>query len=118
MTGRRVVLVSTCATVAVLAVLFLVLARDTANVLANVISALAGVAAIGVGVWAVFHQQSGSAAVRVSRTGPATSGRSGTAVSGFRGPSGGLPAGGVVIEDTASADASEGGDAVSGADLS
>ncbi|GAA2279650.1 hypothetical protein GCM10010402_40410 [Actinomadura luteofluorescens] len=111
----RAVLIVTCGVVVVLAVVLGALSWEQANKIATSASALAGVAAVGVGVWAAY---AGSArrGVRVADSGRAVSGPGGSAVSGVRAPAGQGP-GDVAVERTGDADASAGGDAVSGADL-
>ncbi|MFI6536588.1 hypothetical protein ACIBHY_29350 [Nonomuraea sp. NPDC050547] len=108
MTTRRWVLVGTAVLVAVLAILFAVLGWDTANRLASLLSALAGVAAVGVAVWAALPAGTG---VRVSRTGRATAGNGGSANTGLTGRT---QAGPVRVDKTGDAD---GGDANTGVRL-
>lgn len=111
--ARRVVLAVTGVVVAVFGVVFAVLQWEQANRIATSVSALAGLAAVGVAVWAAFP---GTATrVRVSNTGKAVSGRGGRAVSGVSGPA--AAAGEVVAEKTGDADASDGGEATSGVHL-
>jgi hypothetical protein len=105
------VLVVTCVVTAGLGGLFAVSQWDQASRVATVVSALAAVAMLGVGVWAALPGS--GAAVRVSDTGPATAGLGGTAVSGLTGPAAGLR-GEVEVDGTGAADASGGGDATSG----
>jgi hypothetical protein len=114
--GRRVVLAATFVAVAVLAGLFTVLRWDVANKVATAVSALAGVAAAGIAVWAALPAFSGGSGVRVSRTGRATAGHGGTANSGVTGPAG-SPAGPVRADRTGDADANGGGDANTGVRL-
>jgi hypothetical protein len=111
---RRVVLVMTCVIVATLAVVLTVLRWEQANKVATSASALAGVAAVGLAVWAAIRGS--SARVRVSNTGKATSGPGGKAVTGMSGPVAGAEE--VVVDRTGDADASGGGDASSGVQLS
>jgi hypothetical protein len=111
---RRVVLVMTCVIVAALAVVLTVLQWEQANKVATSASALAGVAAVGVAVWAAIRGS--SARVQVSNTGKATSGPGGKAVTGMSGSVAGADE--VVVDKTGDADASGGGDASSGVQLS
>jgi hypothetical protein len=106
------VLLATAGVVAVLAVLLLTVPWDSANKVAVVVSTLAAVAAIGVGIWAALPSASGGG-LRVSRTGRATAGPGGRANSGVSGPARSLPET-VVVSETGDADASQGGDANSG----
>ncbi|MGH3380756.1 MAG: hypothetical protein ACRDP6_39085 [Actinoallomurus sp.] len=119
MSVRRVVLAVTCVVVAVLAAVlaavFGLLSWDQANKVATSVSALAGVAAVGVAVWAAFPGSAG-AKIRVVGSGRAVSGRGGTAVSGVRAPATEV-SGEIGVERSGDADASAGGDAVSGTDL-
>lgn len=85
MNSARVALVASGVVVAVLAVLFLVLEWDDANKIATSVSALAGVAAVGVAVWAAWPVVAeGRSGVRVSRTGKATAGPGGGRTQGSR----------------------------------
>jgi hypothetical protein len=113
MSVGRVVLLVTCLVVAVLAAVLAVLQWQQANKIATVVMAMAGVAAVGVGVWAGLSRPAGPS-VRVSRTGPATSGPGGRAISGAAGPLANL--GSVEVDQTGAADASGGGKAVTGVD--
>ncbi|REE96806.1 hypothetical protein [Thermomonospora umbrina] len=110
MNGGRVALVVAGVAAAVLAVVFLVLRWDDANKIATAVSALAGVAAVGVAVWAGLPAVAGArGGVRVSRTGRATAGPGGRANTG-------LSAGGPLPDDVRvdrTGDA-EGGEANSG----
>jgi hypothetical protein len=115
MSVRRVALAVTCLVIAGLAVWFAVAKWEQASRVATVISALAAVAAVGIAVWAALPG-AGHRTVRVSRTGPATAGRGGTATSGLTGPAAGL-SGSIEVDRTGHADASRGGDATTGADL-
>jgi hypothetical protein len=82
LSGRRVALLVTAAVVVVVAVALAVLRWDDANKLATSLSALAGLAAVGVGMWAALPGSSGRRRVRASRTGKATAGRGGQANTG------------------------------------
>jgi hypothetical protein len=106
----------TSGAVAVLAVVLVVLRWDDANKIAVVMTALAAVAAIGVGIWAALPAVSSGKGVRVSRTGRATAGPGGQSNSGVSGPGGPLPDG-VRVDRTGDADASQGGDANTGVQL-
>lgn len=116
MNGRRVALAATFVAVAVLAVVFTVLRWDMADKVATAVSALAGVAAAGIAVWAALPALSGGGGVRVSRTGKAVAGSRGSANSGVSGPAGSLT-GQVQVDQTGDADASDGGDANTGVRL-
>lgn len=107
-------LLVTCLVVAVLAAVLVVLQWQQANKIATVVMALAGVAAVGVGLWAGLARTAGPS-VRVSRTGPATSGPGGRAISGAAGPL--ADQGTVDVDQTGAADATRGGEAVTGVDL-
>lgn len=110
MKARRLSILLTCVMVAILAVVFAVLSWDRANRLATVTAALAGVAAVGIAVWAALRTSAG-AEVRVTRTGPATAtGAGSTAVSGVTGD----PDGPTSVDRTGAARAADGGDATSG----
>jgi len=116
MTARRVALLATCFVVAGLAGWFAVARWDQASWVATVVSTLAAVAGVGVAVWAALPR-SEERAVRVSDTGSSVAGRGGTATSGLTGPVAGL-SGRIEVERTGPADASGGGNATTGADLS
>lgn len=107
MNARRVVLVVTCAVVAVFAVVFAVLQWEQANRIATAVASLAGLAAVGVTVWAALPGS--GAKVRVSNTGKATA-HGGSAVTGVMGPA----TGEIVVDRTGDADASDGGEATTG----
>ncbi|GAB2866840.1 hypothetical protein GCM10022221_79330 [Actinocorallia aurea] len=114
MNAGRVALVVSGAVVVVLSVLFVVLKWDDANKVAAGASALAGVAAVGVAVWAGWPVVSGRVGgVRVSRTGRATAGSGGRANTGFSARGGEVPDG-VRVDRTGDA---EGGDANTGVDV-
>jgi len=112
MSARRVTVLVTCTVVAVLAVVFAVGQWDRTSRVATVVSALAAVASVGVGVWAALPGSTRT--VRASQTGPATAGLGGIAVSGVAGRLGGLPTQIIEVEATGHADASNGGEAVTG----
>jgi hypothetical protein len=111
MTVSRIAAVVTCVVVAGLGVWFVV-AWAHADRLAVVISALAAVATVGVGVWAAVRGSGSGRSIRVSDTGKATSGQDGGANSGVQGASGN--GGSVRVQNTGDADASGGGDANTG----
>jgi hypothetical protein len=115
MTTRRVVLLVTCLVVGGLTGWFSVAHWEQANRVATVLAALAAVAAVGVAVWAALPGST-TPAIRVSHTGPATSGPGGTSTSGLKGPTAWLR-GSLEVDHTGEADASRGGDATTGADL-
>ncbi len=66
-----------------LALLFLLLRWEDANKVATSVSAVAGVAAVGVAVWAAWPVFLSRGGVRVTRTGKATAGASGKANTGY-----------------------------------
>lgn len=86
MNVRRVVLIVTCLVVAGLAGWFLIAKWDQGDRVATALSALTGVAAVGVAIWAGLRSQGteASGSVRVSRSGDAVAGRDGSANSGVR----------------------------------
>ena len=110
MSARRVVIIGTAGVVAALAVMLAVVRWDDANKVAVVISALAAVAAIGVGICAAPAGASSGGSSRVSRTGWAWGRRANTGVSG---PADLLPAD-VRADRTGVAYAPDGGDANTG----
>lgn len=113
--------------------LLAVLRWSQADRVAAVVSCLAAVASVGVGVWAAFpasrtepEPESGGdrgpaapagpahgTVIRVADTGSAIAGRGGRASSGFSGPADRIR-GEFGVERTGDADASEGGDADTG----
>lgn len=108
------VLVGTCATVAVLGLVFWLLDDSGAGKLGGAVSALASVAAVGIGIWAALRRPNGS--TRVSGTGPAVARSSGTAISGLSASAGrSLSEQHVDIKKTGRAEAAGGGQAASGA---
>jgi hypothetical protein len=113
--GRRVFVLVTAVAVVVLGVVLVVLRWDDANKVAVVVSALAAVAAVGVGVWAAWPAGGGfsSSGWRVSRSGSAFAGPGGRAVSGAAGRRSSLPDD-VRVDRSGDARAAEGGDAISG----
>jgi hypothetical protein len=115
-TARRVVIVVTCVVVAGLGVVLALIAWDRLNRIATVVSVLAAVAAIGVGVWAGLPA-AGRGGARVTSGGMATAdGDGSTANSGVTGPAS-LGAE-VVVDGSGDAKATGGGSANSGVQLS
>lgn len=114
MTARRTALLITCLAVAGLGVVFAVVQWELSSRLATLVSALAATAAVGIAIWAALP--GATTTVRVTNTGPATSGKRGTANSGLTGPTSGLT-GGVEVHHTGAADASAGGEANTGGRL-
>lgn len=110
MTLKRMVLVATCVVVAVLGWMFAVSQWETASRIATVASALAGVAAVGVGIWAALPGVSQSAVV-VRETSTAKTAGKGNAVTGYHGSGSARP---VTVERTGDAEATGDGDAISG----
>ncbi|MFJ1934279.1 hypothetical protein ACIOGZ_16695 [Kitasatospora sp. NPDC088160] len=105
--NRRAIIVATCLAVAVLAGALSFLSWDSANQAAGVVSAVVGVAALGVSVYAVLPSSRG-VAVQVSETGKAMVRGSGDANTGFVAPAaGGLP-GSVTVRNTGDAEADSG----------
>ncbi len=87
---RRLVLLVTGLTVAALAATLAVVQWELADRIASAASAIAGVAAVGVAVWAALP--AASVSIRVLHTGKAAAGLGGSATSGLSGPRVGLPA--------------------------
>lgn len=118
MTARRWVLAGTAVAVAVLATIFVLMQWESANKVATAVSALAGLAAVGVAVWAGWSAAAGdSTTLRVIRTGSATASGGGNSNSGLVGKAGNLPDH-LVVNQTGDAKASGNGDANSGIRLS
>lgn len=118
MTTRRWVLVGTAVLVAGVAVMLVWLRWEGANKVATAVSALAGLAAVGVALWAGWPTVSaGGGRVRVKKTGTATASGTGDANTGVMGKSGAVP-GDVVVDASGDAKASGEGDANSGIRLS
>jgi hypothetical protein len=113
MNARRVTIIATAGGVAVLAVVLMVSHWDEANKIAIVASALATVAAVGVGILAALPGTPEGRTARASRTGRASAGARGRANTGVSGPSAALP-GDVRAGRTGDADAGDGGDANTG----
>ncbi|MCT9114227.1 hypothetical protein ACFWD7_49340 [Streptomyces mirabilis] len=106
---RRAVLVTTVLVLGVFAGALSLLSWDRANQVAGVVSAVVGVAALGVGVCALLAP-SGSTSVQVSRTGRATATGGGDANTGVVASS---SAGAVSVGETGDARA-DGGSANTG----
>ncbi|MEV4469100.1 hypothetical protein [Nonomuraea sp. NPDC049504] len=115
MTIRKWVLAGTAVVVAAMAVMFAILGWDQADKIGSVASALAGVAAVGVALWAAWPIASSSGSIHVSKTGRATAQSGGRANTGFSGRVDAVP-GQVRVQRTGDAEA-DGGDANSGVDL-
>ncbi|MFF5313087.1 hypothetical protein [Streptomyces massasporeus] len=106
---RRAVLVTTVLVLAVFAGVLSLLSWDRANQVAGIVSAVVGVAALGVGVCALLAP-TGSTSVQVSRTGRATATSGGDANTGAVASS---SAGAVSVGETGEARA-DGGSANTG----
>ncbi|MFF6911853.1 hypothetical protein [Streptomyces sp. NPDC012466] len=106
---RRAVLVTTVLVLAVFAGVLSLLSWDRANQVAGMVSAVVGVAALGVGVCALLAP-TGSTSVQVSRTGRATATSGGDANTGAVASS---SAGAVSVGETGEARA-DGGSANTG----
>lgn len=118
MTARRWVLVGTAVLVAGVAVMLVRLQWDSANKVATAVSALAGLAAVGVAVWAAWPTVSASGGrVRVKKTGAATASGTGDANTGVVSKSGAVP-GDLTVSGTGDAKSSGEGDTNSGIRLS
>ncbi|MFH8691398.1 hypothetical protein ACH4EC_31575 [Streptomyces anulatus] len=98
--------------VAVLAGVLSFLSWDRAGQVAGVVSAVVGVAALGVSVYGAFGPSRGPD-VQVSATGRATSRGGGDANTGFVAPASTTPPGSVSVSDTGDAEA-DGGSANTG----
>ncbi|MFE8914540.1 hypothetical protein [Streptomyces globisporus] len=109
--GRRAVLMWTGLAVAVLAGVLSFLSWDRADQVAGVVSAVVGVAALGVGVYGALGPPRGPD-VQVSATGRAVS-RGGEANTGFVAPASTTAPGSVSVSGTGDAEA-DGGSANSG----
>lgn len=105
--NRKAVLVSTGLAVGAFAGVLSFLSWDRANQVAGVVSALVGVAALGISVFALLAPPPGPS-VRVSRTGKAVAGRGGSANTGVISVSGGVATRSVSVVDTGDARADEG----------
>ncbi|MCC5582156.1 hypothetical protein IMZ11_41845 [Microtetraspora sp. AC03309] len=103
----------TALVVAVLALAFFLMQWDTANKVATAVSALAGLAAVGIAVWAGWPLGPGGKSVHVSKTGCAVTQGSGSANAGFAGKANEVPDR-LRVDRTGDAKASGGGDANSG----
>ncbi|ESU48607.1 hypothetical protein K7395_21380 [Streptomyces filamentosus] len=106
--GRRAVLMWTGLAVAVLAGVLSFLSWDRADQVAGVVSAVVGVAALGVGVYGALGPPRGPD-VQVSGTGRAVSRGGGEANTGFVSPAPTTAPGSVSVSDTGDAEADGGG---------
>lgn len=120
---RRIALLITCGAVVCLGVVFAVVGVGTAAVIGSAVSAVSAVAAVGIAVWAALPggaepkgTREGRARTHVVGTGRAVAGPGGRAVSGV-GADAPLGDSEVVVERTGDADASAGGEAITGVDL-
>ncbi|SCF11960.1 hypothetical protein GA0074696_2844 [Micromonospora purpureochromogenes] len=103
-------LLATGVLVALLAITFGVLRWESADRVATAVSALAGVAGVGVAVWAA--RSGGRARARAGATGRATAAAGGYAASGVDAPTG--DAASLEVSRTGDAEATGGGQAISG----
>lgn len=110
MTIKRMVLIVTCVVVAALGWFFAASQWETASRAATLASALAGVAAVGVAIWAALLG-SGQAGIAVQNSGAAKTAGKGNAVTGVSVSSSSGP---VTVEGTGNAEATGEGDAISG----
>src|ERR1700730_10580757 len=111
MTTARTALLATCVAVTLLAVLFIALTWEDENKLATSVAALAGVASLGVAVWAVLKRpQTARLTIRNSGT---AHGSGGVATSGISGRVGRHP-GDILVEDSGEAIAKQDGEANTG----
>ncbi|MBM0276034.1 hypothetical protein [Micromonospora tarensis] len=107
---RHLVLLITGLLVAVLATTFVVLRWDSADRVATAVSALAGLAGVGVALWAALPAT--RSGVRARGTGSARARGSGYANSGIDAPAGdGTP---MEVSDTGAVTAEDGAQAISG----
>ncbi len=109
------VLVITCSIVAALSASLFLLQWEQANRLATSVSALAGLAAVGVAVWAALRPAARSSCVTVRDSGAARARGIGRANSGIRLQGGSNPRD-LRVRGSGDATASNGGWAVSGID--
>ena len=121
MSAGRIVVLVTCLVVAGLCGWFIVVGWEDADRVAAVSAAVAGVAAVGVSVWAVLRAGNSSsvvpgnaADVEVSDTGDAKAGAGGRANSGVRGAGTVSP---VRVRRTGKAISADGGEANTGVEL-
>jgi hypothetical protein len=114
MSPRRIVLLTTVLAALGLSVWLSLASWDSASRVATIVSAVAAVALLGVGVWAALPGASSKDGVRASRTGRAVArGRDSTATSGITATVGKIE-GNQEAHRTGVADASDGGEATSG----
>lgn len=113
MDTRRLVILATSICVAILAAIPLIVRWELANRIVTTVAAVAGVAAVGVAIWAVAAPRQKDASVHVGRTGDAVAEGTGSANTGITGP---VVAPGVSIEVdlTGRAEARGGADANTG----
>lgn len=113
--GQRFVVAASAGAGFLLAGVFSFLSWDRANQVAGIVSALVGVAALGVAIWAALETSTGSgdARVRVSRTGNATARGGGSANTGVIIPTSGAAGGVMQVDSTGDAE-SDGGQANTG----
>lgn len=107
---RHTVLLITGLLVAVLATSFVVLRWDSADRIATAVSALAGLAGVGVALWAALP--GARSGVRARQTGATRARGSGYANSGIDAPSGDATP--IEVSRTGDATAGDGGQAISG----
>lgn len=113
MTSGRVVLAVTFLVVAGLAAWFAVAQWDQANHVATVLAAIAGVASVGVAIWAVLSKPKSTARITVKNSGDAKS-KDGSANTGFSGGSRGPTDVAIDVEDSGKASSEGDGDTNTG----
>ncbi len=114
MTAGRAVLAVASLLVVALAAVLVRLQSEQADLVATIVAALAGVAAVGVSVWAALPGRS-RGSVRVRKTGTAVAGRGGTANAGVTGPAAAI--GRADVSGTGRAQTGDDGEANSGVRL-
>jgi hypothetical protein len=112
MKARQAILVATAAIAAIFGGILVLIRWDDANKIAETVSAIASVTAVGVAIWAALPGQGTSPNLRVSRTGSAWAGPGGQANTGISGSA--PPRASMQVHRTGRADASREGDANSG----
>lgn len=112
MNAGRMTLFVTSMIVAVMAAAFALMQWQDANKVATSVAALAGIAAVGVAIWATLRGSGQKSRIAVRGSGPAVSGPGGKAISGSK-LTGDAPSD-VTVENSGRADASGGGAAISG----
>ncbi|MDT3443151.1 hypothetical protein [Pseudofrankia sp. BMG5.37] len=116
MSTYKIVLLLTCMAVCVTAAVLAVTGENPGTWIATAVAAVAGVAAVGVGVLALLSATGSGRQVEVKDTGDATAtGVASRAVTGIAGTPGKST---LRVDVTGEADATSGGQAVSGVDLS